>query len=95
MRFVHACFAFLAASFLAAALTHPAFAQTPPPAPTLAAPANGAALAQPIALNWNAVVDPDGPIGSYTWQVSNSSAFTTVGRSRRGRRRSRRRRSRR
>ncbi len=78
MRFVHVSFAFVAAFFLAWALTHPAIAQTPPPPPTLAAPANGAALAQPIALDWNAVVDPDGPIGSYTWQVSNSSAFTTI-----------------
>ncbi len=53
-------------------------AQTPPPAPTLVEPAAGAALVQPIALAWTAVVDPDGPIGSYTWQVSNSSAFTTI-----------------
>src|SRR5262245_34744787 len=36
-----------------------------PPAPVLVAPGNGAALAQPITLDWGAVVDPDGPIGSY------------------------------
>lgn len=55
-----------------------ASAQTPPPAPTLATPANGASLVQPITLSWNPVVDADGPIGSYTWQVSGSTAFTTV-----------------
>jgi hypothetical protein len=53
-------------------------AQTPPPAPTLVAPAGGAALVQPIALQWSAVADPDGPIGSYTWQVGTTSAFTLV-----------------
>src|SRR5262247_3420079 len=60
----------------AGALT--ASAQTPPPAPTLLAPAPGAVLVQPITLSWSAVVDPDGPIGSYTWQVSNTSTFTTI-----------------
>ena len=53
-------------------------AQTAPPAPTLVAPANGAALVQPIALQWSAVVDPDGPIGSYIWQASTTSGFTVV-----------------
>jgi len=53
-------------------------AQTPPPAPVLSAPANAASLVQPITLQWNAVVDPDGPIGSYTWQVGTSSTFSTV-----------------
>jgi hypothetical protein len=53
-------------------------AQTPPPAPTLVSPANGASLVQPIALQWSAVVDPDGPIGSYTWQVGTTSGFTVV-----------------
>ena len=56
----------------------PASAQTPPPAPTLASPANGASLVQPITLDWNPVNDPDGPIGSYTWQVSKTSSFATV-----------------
>src|SRR5499426_659181 len=60
----------------AGALT--ASAQTPPPAPTLLAPAPGAALVQPITLSWSTVVDPDGPIGSYTWQVSNTSTFATI-----------------
>src|SRR5215470_5503083 len=49
-----------------------------PPAPGLAAPANGASLVQPIKLDWNAVSDPDGPIGSYTWQIATTSAFTTI-----------------
>jgi hypothetical protein len=53
-------------------------AQTPPPAPVLVAPANGASLIQPIALQWQAVSDPDGPIGSYSWQVSTSSTFGSV-----------------
>src|SRR5215813_8431091 len=55
-----------------------AVAQTPPPAPSVVAPAAGAALVQPIMLRWNPVVDPDGPIGSYTWQVGTTASFTTV-----------------
>src|SRR5215510_914863 len=55
-----------------------AAAQTPPPAPSLVEPAAGAALVQPITLGWGAVVDPDGPIGSYTWQVGTSSTFSTI-----------------
>src|SRR5215510_13994484 len=53
-------------------------AQTPPPAPSLLQPANGTALVQPITIAWSAVVDPDGPIGSYTWQVGTSSSFSTI-----------------
>src|SRR5689334_8888208 len=49
-----------------------------PPAPVLAAPANGASLVQPITLDWNAVSDPDGPIGSYTWQIGTTSAFSSI-----------------
>ncbi len=63
---------------LLASLAYPAAAQTAPPAPALVAPANGASRVQPITLDWNAVVDPDGPIGSYTWQVGTTSAFTSV-----------------
>ena len=55
-----------------------AVAQTPPPAPVLVAPAAGASLAQPITLQWQAVVDPDGPIAAYVWQVATSSSFATV-----------------
>jgi hypothetical protein len=52
--------------------------QTAPPAPALVAPANGASLVQPIVLDWNATSAPGGPIGSYTWQVGTTSAFTTI-----------------
>src|SRR6476619_4273144 len=64
------------AAFLA--FTFTAVAQTPPPAPNLVGPANGAAVVQPIKLDWDPVVDPDGPIGSYLWQVGTSSTFGTV-----------------
>src|SRR4051794_27155095 len=59
---------------------HPASAATvpPPPAPALVAPAGGASVVEPFALRWGAVVDPDGPIGSYTWQVATSSTFARV-----------------
>src|SRR5215471_1002087 len=63
-------------ALLTLALT--SLAQTPPPAPSLLQPANGAALVQPITLGWSVVVDPDGPIGSYTWQVGTSSSFSTI-----------------
>src|SRR5437867_3896661 len=53
-------------------------AQTPPPAPALIQPAAGAALVQPITLAWGAAVDPNGPIGSYTWQVSPTSTFAFI-----------------
>ena len=66
------------AALLALALSSAALAQTAPPAPVLAAPASGASLVQPITLRWNPIVDPDGPIGSYTWEVSTSSTFGTV-----------------
>src|SRR4030095_15106859 len=49
-----------------------------PPAPVLVSPANGTSLVQPITLDWNPVSAPGGPIGSYTWQVGTTSAFTTV-----------------
>jgi hypothetical protein len=49
-----------------------------PPAPALVTPANGASLVQPITLDWNSVSAPGGAIGSYTWQVGTTSAFTTV-----------------
>ena len=53
-------------------------AQSPPPAPALVEPASGAALVQPMTLRWSPVVDPDGPIVSYTWQLGTSSAFSVV-----------------
>src|SRR5215510_11662794 len=49
-----------------------------PPPPVLVSPANGASLVQPIAVDWDPVTAPGGPIGSYTWQVGTSSTFTTV-----------------
>src|SRR5947208_15514794 len=52
--------------------------QRAPPAPALVAPATGASLVQPIALDWNSVSAAGGPIGSYTWQVSTSSSFASV-----------------
>lgn len=52
--------------------------QNTPPAPSLVAPADATSLAQPVALSWNSVSAAGGPIGSYTWQVSNSSGFTTI-----------------
>jgi hypothetical protein len=55
-----------------------AAAQTPPSVPSLVEPAAGAALVQPITLGWNPVVDPDGPIGSYAWQVGTSATFGTI-----------------
>jgi hypothetical protein len=55
-----------------------AAAQTPPPAPALVSPTNGATLAQPMTLRWSPVSDPDGPIGSYLWQVGTTSSFSLV-----------------
>src|SRR5437763_10489497 len=69
-------FAAICVALSAFALT--ADAQTAPPAPVLLQPGAGAALVQPITLAWGAVVDPDGPIGSYTWQVSPTSTFAFI-----------------
>src|SRR5262245_44499519 len=69
---------FTALQLTFALLAGTALAPTPPPDPTLLQPAAGAALVQPITLAWNAVVDPDGPIGSYTWQVSATSTFNIL-----------------
>src|SRR3954465_7261914 len=55
-----------------------ASAVTPPPAPALVEPSAAASVVEPFTLRWGAVVDPDGPIGSYTWQVGTSSTFATV-----------------
>ena len=53
-------------------------AQATPPTPVLVAPADGAPVRQPITVDWDPVVDPSGPIVSYTWQVGTSAGFTTV-----------------
>ena len=64
-------------AYYAADATAPVTEQSTP-APVLVAPANGASLVQPIGLQWQAVSDPDGPIGSYVWQVGTSSGFTNI-----------------
>src|SRR3954464_693349 len=55
-----------------------ASAVTPPPAPAIVEPSAAASVVEPFSLQWGAVVDPDGPISSYSWQVGTSSTFTTV-----------------
>ena len=64
--------------FILATAVVNAAAQTPPPAPALISPTNGATLAQPMTLRWSAVSDPDGPIESYVWQVGTTSSFSLV-----------------
>src|SRR5438132_1292965 len=76
MKKTRSIFAAICVALSAFALT--ANAQTAPPAPVLLQPGAGAALVQPITLAWGAVVDPDGPIGSYTWQVSPTSTFVFI-----------------
>src|SRR3954453_17453208 len=68
----------LAVATIAGAQTASAATVTPPSAPALQAPAAGASMVEPFSLQWGAVVDPDGPISSYSWQVGTSSTFTTV-----------------
>src|SRR5688572_7652813 len=48
-----------------------------PPAPTPLGPANGASVTVPFTISWSAVSDPAG-INGYNWQVSASSAFTSL-----------------
>jgi hypothetical protein len=48
-----------------------------PPAPSAVSPADGASVTEPFTISWTAVSDPTGIIG-YNWQVSSSSAFTSV-----------------
>src|SRR5262245_55950809 len=74
----HAPSQWIRVAVVALTSTATAMAQTPPPAPVLLAPAAGAAVVQPITLGWSPVVDPDGPIGSYLWQVGTSSTFGTI-----------------
>lgn len=56
----------------------PTPAPSAPPAPAIVSPANGASIVQPITLDWNAVSAAGGPIGSYTWEVSTTSGFTSI-----------------
>lgn len=48
-----------------------------PPAPSAVSPADGASVTQPFTISWTAVSDPSG-IVAYNWQVSSSSAFTSL-----------------
>jgi hypothetical protein len=48
-----------------------------PAAPTLVSPADGAVVSEPSTISWTAVSDPSG-IVAYNWQVSSTSAFTSV-----------------
>ena len=48
-----------------------------PLAPSLVSPADGAVVSEPSTISWTAVSDPSG-IVAYNWQVSSSSAFTSV-----------------
>src|ERR1044071_2324037 len=49
----------------------------PPPAPSPVSPADGASVSEPFTIAWTAVSDPTGII-AYNWQVSSSSAFTSL-----------------
>ena len=48
-----------------------------PLAPSLVSPADGAVVSEPSTISWTAVSDPSG-IVAYNWQVSSSSAFTSL-----------------
>ena len=54
-----------------------AVAAAPPPAPSAVSPADGASVTEPFTISWTAVSDPTGII-AYNWQVSSSSAFTSL-----------------
>src|ERR1044072_5528956 len=45
--------------------------------PSLVSPADGASVTEPFTISWTAVSDPSG-IAGYNWQVSSSSAFTSL-----------------
>src|SRR5215218_2435565 len=48
-----------------------------PTAPTPISPSDGAVVSQPFTISWTAASDPTGVV-AYNWQVSSSSAFTSV-----------------
>jgi hypothetical protein len=48
---------------------------TPPGAPTLVSPANGASVVTPFSISWAA---PSGPVSAYNWAVSTTSNFATT-----------------
>jgi hypothetical protein len=64
--FIVLCFSFTGRSAVAA-----------PPAPSPISPSDGSIVTQPFIISWTAVSDPAG-IVAYNWQVSSSSAFTSV-----------------
>jgi hypothetical protein len=70
----------LSLGFSISAAKRPTPTPTPagPPAPGLVAPAAGVSLVQPITLSWQSVSNPNGPIGSYTWQVATTSSFARI-----------------
>ena len=48
---------------------------TPPGAPTLVSPADGASVVTPFSISWAA---PSGPVSAYNWAVSTTSSFATT-----------------
>ena len=58
---------------LTAALEH-TVAAVAPPAPVLAAPANGAAVTAPVTLSWSQVAGA----GGYNWEIGTTSDFAVV-----------------
>lgn len=48
-----------------------------PPAPLAISPTDGAGVTEPFTISWTAVSDPAGII-AYNWEVSSSSAFTSL-----------------
>jgi hypothetical protein len=67
---------FLFAIILCGSFGGRAIAATPP-APSPVSPADGAGVTEPFTISWTAVSDPTGII-AYNWQVSSSSAFTSL-----------------
>jgi hypothetical protein len=67
---------FLFAIILCVSFGGRAIAATPP-APSPVSPADGAGVTEPFTISWTAVSDPTGII-AYNWQVSSSSAFTSL-----------------
>ncbi|MDQ0676607.1 hypothetical protein QFZ36_004233 [Pseudarthrobacter siccitolerans] len=51
---------------------------TGPPAPVLLSPANSASVTTPFTISWSQVLDPASLNGGYNWQISSSSAFTSL-----------------
>ena len=56
-------------------INDPAPPATPPGAPTLLSPANGASVVTPFSISWAA---PSGSVSAYNWAVSTTSDFATT-----------------